>query len=103
MLKKAKEKTLLELYKTKLNINNNKNNANNEKSDIMHNDRGVISSTANQLQPLQQFSLRGNQLCGSMLIGNYNVSSFAIEFRFNAGKYIANLCVSYKFFFFLNI
>lgn len=67
-----------------INNKNNNNIDNNDKSNISESSgmleikRGSISGhksegSPHDSTPLKKLSLKGNQLCGSILIGNYNV------------------------------
>ena len=95
MLKATKmlKKPSCELYKSKLKLKATENleTIESEQQQQKLNGTGDISSSEKQLQqqqqqqqqqqPLKTFSLKGNQLSGSILIGNYNVrdSSFRLQ------------------------
>lgn len=98
MLKAVKKSTEVNKSKLKLtastgNDNNNKeNNKHNNNNNNTENDNntsevsGVLGikresivgqkpeNQPNDSAPLKKLSLKGNQLCGSILIGNYNVN-----------------------------
>lgn len=66
MLKKPSS----DLYKSKLKIKAF------EKLDAQQHQHNGSSDSGEQQKPLKTFSLKGNQLSGSILIGNYNVRIF---------------------------
>ncbi|KAM8715623.1 hypothetical protein ACLKA7_002642 [Drosophila subpalustris] len=90
MLKAVKKSTEVNKSKLKLtasngNDNNNKennkhNNNNNNNNNEDDNNTPEVSGSVGQMSenlpndspPLKKLSLKGNQLCGSILIGNYN-------------------------------
>lgn len=88
MLKAVKKTTEVNKSKLKVTASNaseNNNNNNNKDNDSDTSElaikRGSISGqkpegSANDSPPLKKLSLKGNQLCGSILIGNYNVSKY---------------------------
>lgn len=66
----------LKLNKMKSNEKNNENPKNEEALLCTNSDSlgsGASTIVDQQQQPLKKFSLKGNQLSGSILIGNYNV------------------------------
>lgn len=79
MLKKP---STTDLYKTKLKMKSNEKHSDLQNSEVIVSTSsgsvGAVTATSSTLvvdqQPLKKFSLKGNQLSGSILIGNYNVS-----------------------------
>lgn len=88
MLKAVKKSSEVNKSKLKLAASNGNENNNNidrkdnnnitESSGMLEIKRGSISGQKSEgsphdSAPLKKLSLKGNQLCGSILIGNYNV------------------------------
>lgn len=73
MLKATKllKKSSQSFYKSKLEMKSNEKNEPENERELV----AAMTAEINNSEPLKKFSLKGNQLSGSILIGNYTVST----------------------------